>query len=177
MTVQSLTAQMRSPATPSKAVSIEGTLVASAALAGSGAFTASGVIPIQEARRITLEILYNTGTTGGYPHIVPNFSGLSDVPAVGDDAWYVPAVWDSTVTAVSPGAVATGVDYTVTPPFGEVVFRPLLIRSAAATGASDKIRMVISIDTNGARWFYVSCAEKGVTGTPGTLAVYYTLSV
>jgi len=163
---------------PMKAISEnEGVLVASAALAGSGAFTASGVIDVSKNRRITLEILYNTGTTGGYPHIVPNFSGLKVQPAVGDDSWYVPGVWDSTVTAVSPGAVATGVDYTVTPPFGEVLFRPILLRSAAATGASDKIRMVVSIDTNGARWLYVSCAEKGVTATPGTLAINYTLSV
>lgn len=150
-------------------------LVASAALAAAGAATSSSIVSVADARKITLFVKYTGGATGGYPHILPLVSGSLASPAVTDDSWYALGSWDGSITAdVDFVTLPTGVD--ISPQnFGEVEMQELLIKTAA-TASTDAQRIAITLDVTPFRWLFLVYAEKGVTGTPGTLAIDYTLS-
>lgn len=150
-------------------------LVASAALAASGATTSSAIVSVADARKITFFVKYTGGAAGGYPHILPLVSGSLTSPATTDDSWYALGSWDGSITADTDlAALPTNVD--ISPQnMGEVKMQELLIR-LAGTASTDAQRIAITLDVTPFRWIFLVYAEKGVTGTPGTLAIDYTLS-
>lgn len=174
-----LTRELNDPATPTPAKGRATSLVASATLAASGAYAHSDPIDLEGARRLVLLVSYSPNAVGGYPGIIPAF-GYTIVeggPAATDDVWYVPAVWDGSVTAtlLTAASQPAGTDYTVQPEFGFTTHRPMLIRLEAGDAATDEIRIAVTLEVGAARWARVSYAELGVVATPGTLAISYSL--
>lgn len=147
-------------------------------LAASGDWTRSDIISVMDAREIVLLIAYDPSTSsGGYPHIVPLVSCNQAQPAAGDDSWYMPGVTDGTVTEVSADTgLPSGADYTAVPGYGEVLYRPIMLRCDAADNASDEIRLAIRLNVAPYRWLHLICAEKGLTANPGALLITYTLT-
>lgn len=161
---------------PTAGQGIQTALRASAALAAAGATASTSIVSVEGARKITLFIKYTGGAAGGYPHILPLVSGALTSPATTDDSWYALGVSDGAVTAdVDLAALPTNVD--ISPQnFGEVKVQQMLMR-LAATNSTDAQRIAITLDVTPYRWLFLVVAEKGVTGTPGTLAIDYVLSV
>lgn len=150
-------------------------LVASAALAASGATASSSIVSVADARKITLFVKYTGGAAGGYPHILPLVSGALTSPATTDDSWYALGSWDGSITASTQlAALPTNVDIS-REGFGLVLMQETLLRTAATVG-TDAQRIAITLDVTPFRWLFLVYAEKGNTGTPGTLAIDYTLS-
>jgi hypothetical protein len=148
------------------------------ALAASGDWTSGDrVVDVSRARWLSLFVAYDAAAAAGYPHIIVMVSNAQDAPAVGDDSWFIPTVPDVSATDTTPdSAVPAGTDFTTDYLHGEINFKPLLIRTPAAIGASTETRSEIAINVSRYRWVQIMCAEKGVTGTPGSLLVRYALS-
>lgn len=153
------------------------TLVASAALAASGAFTDSGIIDLEGARRITLRVYYSGGAIGGYPVLIPRVSAQAAQPAaVTTDVWEDMTIQDlsspseTLLTGTMP-ATETGA-----PEWGVTKLLPLALRTKEVDATSNKQRLKIPLDVSEDFWFSLRYAELGQTGTPGTLAVFYSLS-
>lgn len=174
--------QLVSPAVPVAAAGGAETIFASAALAASGAWTRSSIISVARMRKLTLFIDYDPAGSAGYPAIVPFITNgtVADPmsqPAAGDDAWFQLSTYDGTVTAGAlTGTLPTGADYTLAQPQGVTIAYPLAIRLTAAANATDEYRQAIVLDVSCAKWFHFIAAEVGNTGSPGTLAVTYSLS-
>lgn len=149
--------------------------------AASGAYSATSVLKVTGYRTITLLLNIDAAAAGGFPSIVPRgaavHTGAQDTPpAFGDDVWYCFGVTDGVpVATLGTGTRATGVDYTNSPEFGRMKFRPLEIVSEAHDGATDEIRMAVSLDISWCRWFSIEYAEDGATGTPGAITIDYVL--
>lgn len=159
---------------PTAGQGIQTALRASAALAAAGATASTSIVSVEGARKITLFIKYTGGAAGGYPHILPLVSGALASPATTDDSWYAIGGADAIVADTDLAALPTNVD--ISPQnFGEVKVQQTLLR-LAATNSTDAQRIAITLDVTPFRWFFLVVAEKGVTGTPGTLAIDYTLS-
>lgn len=155
-------------------------LFASAALEASGAWSRSSIVDVVDARKITLLIDYTTDATSGtdgYVEIVPMVAFTSDSPAAGDATWFVPGVWDGSVTeGTLAGTLPTGTDFTATPMFGKTKHLPLCIRLDPADADTDRIQIAVTIDVTSARWFQLMAHEAGDTSNPGTLAVSYVVA-
>jgi len=155
----------------------ETTLVADATLAATGAFTASTIINVTQFRRLSLGIRYTPGAAGGFPQILPLGSRNQLQPATTDDNWYGMGVQDGSVApTLMTGAFPTNVDVTIEPEWGSQTWRQWCIRTEAGNATTDRIRMTVDIDITGLRWLYFLYAEEGVTGTPGSLGLRYSLS-
>lgn len=166
-------------ATPRAAVSKRGTaaIFPSAALASSGAWTRSSIVNVANARKIVLEIDYDAAAASGYPIILPLVSNADDQPAADADSWFQMSVWDGSITAGAlTGTLATGSDFTLAANQGVCISHGLAVRLAASSGASDEHRIAIPLDVSAFKWFHFQAAEVGATGSPGTLAVLYSLA-
>jgi hypothetical protein len=161
--------------TPLTGETSEASLVASVALSASGAWSRSGIIDVEGARRIVLLVSYLGGAIGGYPRLLPLCSAKVD-SAVDADDWYAPGVWDGSVVAGTlGGTLPSGADYTGAPDFARMLCRAGVIELEPVDATTDRIRVAISIDVSWAKRFQLAYAEAGVTATPGTLAVEYAL--
>lgn len=175
--------QLLSPSSPAASSGGVDTIFASAALAASGAWTRSSVISVARMRKLTLFVDYDPGAIGGYPGVIPlGSNGTVDdpnsQPAAGDDSWFVLSNFDGSITSgVASGTLPTGADYTIVQPMGSSIAYATVIRLTAATNATDEYRQAITIDVTPFRWFHFIAAEQGVTATPGTLSVTYSLSL
>lgn len=154
---------------------IQQPLRASAVLSAAGATASTSIVSVEGARKVTLFVKYTGGAAGGYPHILPLVSCASTSPATTDDSWYALGISDGVVTADTDlAALPTNVD--ISPQnFGEAKVQQTLIR-LAGTASTDPQRVAVTLDVTPYRWLFLVVAEKGVTGTPGTLAVDYVLS-
>jgi hypothetical protein len=153
-------------------------IFASAALAASGAWSRSSIVSVADARKLTLFVDYDPGAIGGYPGLILLGSCNVTEPASDADSWFQLSMFDGSVTsAVGSGALATGSDFTIAQPEGFAIAYPLIVRLTAATNAADEYRQAITLDVTPFRWVHFQAAEIGVTATPGTLAVTYSLSV
>lgn len=167
-------------ATPGPLTTMWSTAGAEKALAAAGAYTFSDVIvPCAEERTITLFLAYDAAAAGGYPVIIPLGSCASSQPAAGDDSWFtLPAsdgTWTNTVLA---GAVPSGADWTQNPGMGLSEVRGVAVKPmAGAVGASDEVRIAITLNVAAFRYFQFAIAEVGNTGTPGSALVNASLSV
>lgn len=124
----------------------------------------SSIVDIGENRRVTLEVHYNASASGQGLEIVPVLSMSTKLPAVADDEWSIPGVWDGTVTAAAGVTPATGGDWTTGPAFGRVVHNPIAFRTTPTTGASDKIRVSFSLNVEAYRWLHLQYVETGTAG-------------
>ena len=128
------------------------------------------------SRRIAIAIAYNANATaGGIIELVPMVSDSGSKPLITDDVWTVPGVWDGTVTAGAGVAVASGVDWTTTPNFGQVTHTQLALRTPATTGSSDKVRIRFSINVEDGTWLAFQIKEVSAnTGSAWIHARFYT---
>jgi hypothetical protein len=142
-------------------------------LPASGAWTQSEIIACRMLRRITLEVAYDAhaSTTMGYPQLFPILCSQFELPAIGDDVWFVPAVSGGTVTAgaLTAGTIGAGSDYTVTASWGSVDYQQMVINCKAALANSDKLRMRFDIDVTDAAYFALQAREIGDTTNRGIL--------
>ena len=162
---------------PAPILTDEETLVTDAALAAAGAFTASPIIDVRKWRRLNLSVRYNVGAAGGYPHIVAVRAKTATEPLTTADDWYAFSVNNGQpASTVITGAFPTNTDMTIQPGWGELTSYPMLLRLNTGVANTDKIRKDIELDVTSAKWVYILYAEKGVTGTPGTLGLRYNLS-
>jgi hypothetical protein len=174
----SLAGEIKSKQSPLPEVAITAALRANAALSAAGAYVSAGVIDVRLARRVTLDCSYAAAAIGGRPGLIPLISKANAQPAAADDAWFRVMVWDGSVTSTAlAGALPAGQDFTATPNWGAALHRGLLFLPEAATVATDKFRDAFTFDATNARWLQVLCAEHGVVGTPGSLAIDYSLAV
>lgn len=149
------------------------------ALAASGAYTASNVIvPVHSARKITLFLAYDAAAIGGYPVIVPLVSAASVAPATGADSWFTMPIADGSFTStVFTGALPAGQDFTLSPGLGLATVAGLAIKPMpAALATSDEVRASITLDVSAYRYFQLIIAEVGVTATPGSALITYSLT-
>lgn len=166
-----------SPSTPKAGAGFQTALVASATLPASGAWAASSVINVSDARRLNLWLSYDPGAAGGYPVIAVLISGAQAQPATTDDSWFAPQVNDGSVSAtLLDGTMVTDVDVTNAPEWGLVTVRPLALRLEAGDATSDNIRTVIPVTCEPGHWAFVLYQEEGDTANPGTFALDYSLS-
>lgn len=152
-----------------QAFDIVGTSAAQAAVSTTAATLGAFRVP-NYARRLSIAIAYNAhATPGGIIELVPMIAdGPLDTtaPLVTEDIWTVPGVWDGTVTAGAGVTVASGIDWTTTPNFGQVTHSQLALRTPATTVASDKLRIRFSINVEDASW--VAFQIKEVSANAGT---------
>lgn len=151
-------------------------------LPASGAWTQSEVVPVQQLRRLVIEVAYNANasTTAGYPQLLLMLSSQANAevagapwPLVGDDVWFLTGVTDGAVTAaaLAAGAIGTGSDFTVTAEFGATDYHEQVVNVKKALANSDKIRMRLSVDVTDAKWFMLQAREIGDTTNRGTLTL------
>lgn len=167
-------------ATPAAANGELNSWVASAALAASGAFTASSIISVDQARRLTLWVSYtmNASATAGYPQILVAQTAQETLPLTTDDVWYHSQVNDGSVSAtLLTGSMPSSVDATIAPEWGSLTLRPVVYRLEGGDASTDKIRLKIPVDVQDARWCFLLYAEEGDSTNPGTFAASYSLSV
>lgn len=118
-------------------------------------------------RRLAIAVSYNANATpGGIIELVPMITDQIKTPVLTDDVWTVPGVWDGTVTPGAGVAIATGVDWTTTPNFGQVVHSQIALRTPTTTGASDKVRVRFSINVEDGTWLGFQIKE--VSANAGT---------
>lgn len=154
----------------------ETSLVADADLADDGEYTASGIVDVTHYRRVALFVRYTPGAAGGYARIIPLVSAKSAQPLVGDDSWYALAVDDGSVTATLPGDVFPSVFPTPQPEWGQQTHRGLLIRTEGGDASTDVVRLRISLDVTDVTYLFFIYAEAGVTDTPGSFGLRYSLA-
>lgn len=151
------------------AFDIVGTSAAQAAVSATAATLGAFKVP-NFARRMSIAIAYNANATpGGILELVPMIAdGQPDTtaPAPTEDIWTIPGVWDGTVTAGAGVAVASGIDWTTTPSFGQVTHLQLALRTPVTTVASDKVRIRWSINVEDAT--FVAFQIKEVSANTGT---------
>ena len=177
MTRSTLSDSLQNPSTPVPGISVVDTLFAPTACAGSGAQAFAGkIVNVAEARYITLLCDYDAAAAAGRPSIVPLISAESAQPLAGDDSWFIPGVWDGSITGGTLGTIPAGADWTAAPDFGLALFRQLAIVLEPADGATNELRVAVPINVSWAKWFTVAYAEHGATGDPGTLGIKYVLS-
>lgn len=128
------------------------------------------------SRRLAIAIAYNANATpGGIIELVPMISDAGSKPVITDDVWTIPGVWDGTVTAGAGVAVASGIDWTVSPNFGQVVHTQLALRTPTTTGASDKVRIRFSINVEDGNWLGFQIKEVSAnTGSAWIHGRFYT---
>lgn len=118
-------------------------------------------------RRLAIAISYNANATpGGIIELVPMITDQEKTPLVTADVWTVPGVWDGTVTPGAGVTVASGIDWTTSPNFGQVVHTQLALRTPTTTGASDKVRVRFSINVEDGTW--VAFQIKEVSANTGS---------
>jgi hypothetical protein len=143
-------------------------------------WVATPIVSVELARRGALWLAYDgqTSTSAGRPEIIVLTSGERARPALGDDAWYAPAVLDVAPTdAVIAGTLPTGADYTVTPSWRRMTAGGLVLRTFPTANATDKIRLAIPLDVTHARWMYVAAREVGDTTNVGALGLRWSVSL
>ena len=159
------------------------TLVTSAAMTDtSGAYSASGIIDVQAARRLTLYVSLTgsgAGAAGAVCSIIPLVSAEDAEPGPVDDSWFTMGVNDGSVTGgvLTASSLPSNTDFTVDPDFGRMLHRGLDIRSEPLDANTDKIRMRIALDVSGERWVQILYAAAAVLTEPETIAVKFSLSV
>jgi hypothetical protein len=138
-------------------------------------YSISPVIPLGDARSLTLYVAYNPTTTGSQLSLVPLVSGADSPPPQISDLWFAlgatPGTFSSTTALPKP--LPPGLGPTVNPPWGQFLYRGLDIRTPAATGAGQRIRFALNFDVSGAKFMEFLYAE--VASTPGTLWLSYVL--
>lgn len=136
------------------------------------AWIATGVVSVQNARRVTLFCAYaaDSGGTANRAQIRVMASAedatAGGAPAVADDVWYAPVIVDAEATAtLLTGTKETGATMTTTQPeHGVIVARPLAITLGEPSDAgTDVVRMAITLDVANYRWLYVAAKELGDT--------------
>lgn len=138
-------------------------------------------VVVADARRLMLYVKIDGG--GGVSaqdvRIVPLLSASDTEPAAGDDSWYAPAVYDGTVTAeaLGGGTVPTGADWSKSPEWGKVVARPLTLAGEPLDNATDKVRVVYTVDVTGAKWFQIAYADVSAAATKATITIDYVLAI
>lgn len=148
------------------AFDIVGTAAAQASVSTTAALLGPFQIP-RGIRRLAIAISYNANATpGGIIELVPMIADGDRQPVPTDDVWTVPGVWDGTVVAGAGVAVASGVDWTTTPNFGQVTHAQLALRTPATTGASDKLRVRFAINVEDGSW--IAFQIKEVSANAGT---------
>jgi hypothetical protein len=174
----SLAGEIKSKQSPLPEVSIIAALRANAVLAAAGAYVSAGIVDVRLARRVTLFCSYAAAAIGGRPGIIPLIAAANALPGAADDSWFPLAGWDGSITSGAlAGALPAGQDFTATPNWGRLLHRAALYVPEPATVATDKLRTPFTFDVTNARWLQVLCAEDGVVGTPGSLAIDYSLAV
>jgi len=162
---------------PAPLLTDEVTLVADAALAAAGAFTASTIIDVRLWRTLNLSVRYSPGAAGGFPDIIPFRAKTASEPLTTADSWYGFGVNDGSVNPqLMTGAFPAGTDATIEPEWGTVTERPLALRTELGNAATDEIRMDVELNVTSVKWVYILYAERGVAGTPGVLGLRYNLS-
>lgn len=157
-----------------KGVRVE--LLTQGPLSGGGAFQTTDRIDLGTSRRLLLEVRYLAAAAGGYPAIIPVASNADTIPAITDDVWVVPTIWDGIVTGATVGTLPAGPTFTNQPDFGRVVHRQIDLNVEPADAANDIIRAGIPLNIEDYRWMYFLVAEEGATGGPGSLSLAYALS-
>jgi hypothetical protein len=162
------------------AKSLLGSSSAFTALAASGVYSAAGsAINLGGHRKITLFIAYNAAAIGGLVSLIPELSAHNDkkAPVGTDDAWFVPGVWDGSVTAgtLTASSLPAGTDFTVAGDFARCLHRQMDLRSEPADVATDKVRFSVTLNVEHALWLRLLVAEAGVTATPGSVWISYIL--
>lgn len=178
MALHDLMTRIRHGSTPIVAKGTEQALVTAATLAASGAYTASGLVDLEEARTCTLLLEYAPGAVGGFAYAIPLVSALETAPAITADSWYALPAWDGSVSsAVLAGAFPSNVDITKQPEWGIPQYRHMAIKIGDAGDATtDRYRLVAPLDVAPFRHLAILYAEVGVTATPGTFAANYVLA-
>ena len=155
----------------------EETLVLDVAMAAAGAFTATPIIDVEKWRRLNLSVRYTGGAVGGFPQIIPMRAKTATIPLTTDDDWYGFGLTDGSVTAAPlTGAMPAQVDVTITPAWGTVVERGLVIQTEACTGAAQNVRLDVELNVESVKWVFLLYAERGFAATPGTLGLRYNMS-
>jgi hypothetical protein len=140
---------------------IHGTAAAKAAIGTTALAKGPYVVPAS-ARRLLIQVFYDANATAGtIVEVVPAFTCDGKMPLVTDDVWTIPSVWDGTVTAGNGVTPVAGVDWTVTPQFGQVTQRQLALRTPASSGVSDKIRIGWTISVEEASFIWLQLIEVG----------------
>jgi hypothetical protein len=118
-------------------------------------------------RRLCIAVSYDANATpGGIIELVPFMTMEEPKPAIGDDVFTIPGVWDGTVTSGAGVTPVAGNDWTATPNFGQVVHTQLALRTPTTTGASDKVRIDWTINVESASW--IGFQIKEVSANTGT---------
>lgn len=147
------------PVTPNFVLGLS-TLIAAAALPGAGAFATGDASVMPGTKRVTTWITYTRGAAGGYPAIrawskpMPSAS----VPAPG---FYRVPILD--LASFAPAA----------PEGRENFYLEELLGPIPADGNPINYELTWVLPANAAI-FRLQLAERGVVGTPGTVAVLWT---
>jgi hypothetical protein len=80
-------------------------------------------------------------------------------------------------STVFTGALPAGQDFTLSPGLGLATVAGLAIKPMpAALATSDEVRAAITLDVSAYRYFQLIIAEVGVTATPGSALITYSLT-
>lgn len=151
------------------------------ALDASGLYKSAGIIDVEGARVLGLELGYESHASagsGGLPSVIILVSGAESAPAAADESWYPLLGSDGSLTAAALlGALPAGADFVGTQ-FAKSVNYPLNVPLPAATANSQKVKGAVAISVTPWRWVQVLVAEAGSTlASPGKLGVKATLAV
>lgn len=169
-------------ATPHAAQTIEEELIAlGVALDAAGLYKSAGIIDVEGARFLGLELGYESHAvagTGGLPSVIVMVSGASAQPAAADESWYPLVASDGSLTAAALlGALPANTDFAINQ-FAKSVQYPLNLPLPAATANSQKVKGAATVNVTPWRWAQVLVAEAGSTlASPGKLGVKFTLGV
>lgn len=142
-----------------------------AALTLTATHVVGDVIDVREARELVLLVDVNAGAASNTVELIPHFSLQGTEPTSSDDAWFVPAVQDGSVTAELPALTRhSGAAYSLVPEWGTQVYHPLKIELPESDNDSDEMRVMIVLNVERARWFMLSAACAGA-GTLDDLLV------
>lgn len=137
----------------------------------------STAVDVSGYREAVVLVDYDANAAGDVLALIPIGSVQETLPADGDDAWFIPAINDGSVTAAVPSGITntTGADFTLVPEFGTVSVYPAAIKLAAADNATDEYRLAIQLDVTWMRWFQLRFYNDAASG--GTLTAALTLRV
>lgn len=172
--------RLRSPTSPVVSCERPSTILsnAGAALTLTTTDQASDVVDVEDAREIVVLVQFTPGAAGSFYQLRFLLSAedaptptSTRAPAVGDDVWYAPAVYDGSVIASVPaGSLVAGADYTNDPEWGVVTMRPLIVYSELGNNATDKIRQAYVVKCGWAKYFHMVASDQSA-GTKGAILV------
>lgn len=149
---------------------------AEVACAGSNAYTASSVIDLGSARRMTVWGHVDAGAAGSIVSFIVGLNATSRKPLATARFYPISKLDDSSTNAVLAAVSVVGSPAaSLQPAWSQNTLRPMDIRTAAALNAADEIPFRFVVDVSDARWAIVAYGQTDA-GAAAKVLAYYSLS-